>query len=91
LASDLLPAALPILCYKRCNGDMLLVLLIVLLPMQYTAISHKQLDEASSDDGFTALSSYPTFRFDGRIDTCRRKTTDKRSEGGFKSILCAKD
>jgi hypothetical protein len=64
---------------------------LLLLPMQYTAISHKQLDEASSDDGFTALSSYPTFRFDGRIDTCRRKTTDKRSEGGFKSILCAKD
>jgi hypothetical protein len=31
---------------------------LLLLPMQHTAISHKQLDEASSDDGLTALSSY---------------------------------
>jgi hypothetical protein len=62
---------------------------LLLLPMQHTAISHKQLDEASSDDGFTALSSFPTFRFDGRVDTLAlaRHRWIIMSKEGFKSVL----
>ena len=44
---------------------------LVLIP---PGVAHKQLEEHG---GFSLLGSYPTFRFDGRIDTCRGKPTDE--------------
>ena len=47
------------------KGDLLLV---------PPGVAHKQLGEES---GFSLPGSYPTFGFDGRIDTCRGKPTDE--------------
>ena len=44
---------------------------LVLIP---PGVAHKQLEEGG---GFSLLGSYPTFRFDGRIDTFRGKPTDE--------------
>ncbi len=55
----------PIAIVKIDRGD------LVLIP---PGVAHKQLEE---EGGFSLLGSYPTFGFDGRIDTCRGKPTDE--------------